>query len=119
MKKQQLGEVLVQRGSLTEEDLSRALAIQQEKEIRLGELLLQSGRVPKAEIAAALAQVQAVPYADCPPPAIAPEVLALLPHFIALRCCALPLQSAGKTLVVAMADPQNLLLRDELRFSTG
>ena len=95
MKKQQLGEVLVQRGSLTREDLSRAIAIQQEKAIPLGELLLQSRLVSKPEIAEALAEVQGVPYADCPPPMIEPEVLALLPHFIALRCCALPLQSKG------------------------
>ena len=119
MKKQRLGEVLVQQGTLTEEELNRAVAIQQEKEIRLGELLLQSGKVSKSAIVAAMEQVQGVPYADCPPPAISPEVLALLPHFIALRCCALPLECQGKELVVAMAEPQNLLLRDELRFSTG
>jgi len=119
MKKQRLGEVLVQRGCLTEEELTRAIAIQQEKAIPLAELLLQRRLVSKAEIAAALAEVQGVPYADCPPPIIEPEVLALLPHFIALRCCTLPLESKGKTLVVAMAEPQNLLIRDELRFSTG
>ncbi len=119
MKKQRLGEMLVERGSLTEADLSRAIAIQQEKGIPLGELLLQSGLASKNEIATALAQVQGIPYADCPPPMIEPDVLALLPHFIALRCCVLPLYIKGKTLVVAMAEPQNLLIRDELRFSIG
>src|SRR5262245_59292099 len=119
MKKQRLGELLVQRGTLTEDQLNRAIAIQQEKEIRLGELLLQSGQVSKGDIGAALAQILGVPYAQLPATAIAPDVLELVPHFIALRCCALPLQSHGRALVVAMAEPQNLLLRDELRFSTG
>ena len=119
MEKQRLGEVLVKRGNLTQEGLSRVMAIQQEKAVPLAELLLQDGLVSKAEIASALAEVQGVPYADCPPPKIEPEVLALLPHFIALRCCALPLYSEGKKLVVAMAEPQNLLVHNELRFSTG
>lgn len=105
MKKLRLGEVLLQRGSLTEDDLNRSLAIQQEKAIPLGELLLQSKLVSKKEIAEALAEVQGVPYADCPPALIEPDVLSLLLHFIALRCCALPLHSKGKTLIVAMAEP--------------
>jgi len=32
------------------------------------------------------------------------------------RCCALPLKDAGKELIVAMAEPQNLTVLDELMF---
>ncbi len=46
-------------------------------------------------------------------------MLKLLPHAIAKRCCVLPVHCQGTKLVVAMAEPQNLQVLDELRFSTG
>ena len=47
-------------------------------------------------------------------------MLKLVPHALAKRCCALPIQTSGTTkLVMAMAEPQNLQIIDELRFSTG
>jgi len=48
--KKRLGEVLVQQGSLTQEDLNRAVALQQQKNLRLGEVLLQDKFVSRAEI---------------------------------------------------------------------
>jgi hypothetical protein len=65
--KKKLGDVLVQQGTLSEEDLNRAVTLQQERSMRLGEMLLQDGLVSKEEIASAMELVQGIPYADCPP----------------------------------------------------
>ena len=119
MVRKRLGDVLTERGKISQEDLDRALATQQEKTLHLGELLLDRGLVSKTDIGRALEEVNRVRYAECPPPAIKPGVLALLPPEVASRCCALPLELDGKRLVVAMAEPQNLELLDQLRFSTG
>ena len=120
MPKTRLGQVLVERGILTEEDLNRAVAVQQEsKQMRLGEILLESGSASKQEIAAAIAQVQGVEAAASLPAAIAPKALALLPRSVALRCCALPLELKDNLLIVAMAEPQNLILLADLAFSSG
>jgi hypothetical protein len=73
--KKRLGDVLVQQGSLTEHDLNRAVAMQNEKVMRLGEILLQDGFVSKAEIGKAMEQVQEIAYAECPPASIAPQIL--------------------------------------------
>ena len=117
--KKRLGEVLVQQGSLTQEDLNRAVALQQQKNLRLGEVLLQDKFVSKAEIGQALEQVQGAPYVECPPASIEAKVLATIPHAIAARCCALPLEIQGRELIIAMAEPQNLGFLTELRFRAG
>jgi type IV pilus assembly protein PilB len=117
MKKKRIGEVLVERGSLDEVSLLRALAIQEKKKGRLGEVLLRNAPVSKQEVAKAIEQVQGVPYVECPPSSIAPETLKLLPRAMAVKCCALPIEVQKNALVVAVAEPQSLALLDELRFS--
>jgi len=119
MEKKRLGDVLLEHGSLSRGDLDRTLVEQQGKGVRLGEMLLESGLLSKADIAAALEEVSRVGYVECPPPTIAPDVLALIPPHVALRCCALPLERKVKKLVVAMAEPQNLEFLNELLFSAG
>src|SRR6476659_8959909 len=116
-----LGDVLVERGSLSLKDLSRAIQLQkeQEKNTRMGEILLRNHLVSKTEVGMAMEQLQNIPYAECPPPAVDPAVLELVPQSTAVRCCALPLEVKGRKLIVAMAEPQNLAFLDELRFSVG
>jgi type IV pilus assembly protein PilB len=117
--KKRLGDVLVQQGSLSEQELNRAVALQTEKVMRLGEILLRDGFVSKSAIGNAMEQVQGVQYAECPPEKIEERVLARISHSLALRCCALPIAIEGSELVVAMAEPQNLTFLDELRFRAG
>jgi type IV pilus assembly protein PilB len=117
--KKRLGDVLVQQGTLSEQDLNRAVALQNEKVMRLGEILLQDGFLSKSDIGNALEQVQGVPYAECPPEAIEAAVLERVSLNLALRCCALPLEVKGRELIIAMAEPQNLTFLDELRFRAG
>ncbi len=119
MKKKRLGEVLRERGHISPADLNKAIEDQQGKLIHLGELMLDRGLVAKSELAAALTEITHVPYVDCENLEIEPEVLSLLPRAIAKRCCVLPIHCQGTKLVVAMAEPQNLQVLDELRFSTG
>src|ERR1700690_2577100 len=119
MKKKRLGEVLRERGHISPADLNKAIEDQQGKLIHLGELMLDRGLFAKSQLAAALTEITHVPYVDCDNLEIEPEVLSLLPRAIAKRCCVLPIHCQGTKLVVAMAEPQNLQVLDELRFSTG
>lgn len=119
MKRKRLGEVLRERGHISSSDLIKVIEDQQGKLVRLGELMLQRGMVSKKDLANALTEVTRVPYVDCANAQIDPEVLKLLPQATARRCCVLPLHCQGNKLVVVMAEPQNLQIIDELRFSTG
>jgi type IV pilus assembly protein PilB len=117
MVKKRIGDVLLESGQITEQDLNRALAIQKEKKLRLGEALLHTN-IAKTNVGKAIEEVQGVPFIQCPDD-ISPEVLATVPRAIAVRCCALPLRVNDRILVVALADPQNLTHLDELQFCSG
>ena len=54
MKKKRIGDVLLERGSVAEEDLNRALAIHHEKNVRLGEALLQTVQIPNIRFCGSL-----------------------------------------------------------------
>jgi type IV pilus assembly protein PilB len=119
MKRKRLGEVLRERGHISHAELTKAIEEQQGKLVHLGDLMLERGLVSKQDLASALAEVTHVPYVDCETLEIDPEILKLIPRPMAQRCCALPIHAEGTKLVVTMAEPQNLHVVDELRFSTG
>jgi type IV pilus assembly protein PilB len=119
MKKKRLGEVLRERNQVSADDLNKAIQDQQGKLVHLGELLLQRGIVSKENLIAALAEVSRIQYVDCASVSIDDSTLSLIPAAMAKRCSALPLEVDGAKLVVALAEPQNLQLLDELRFKSG
>lgn len=119
MKKKRLGEVLRERGHLSAADLNKVLIDQQGKRIHLGELLLQSGLVAKGDLVSALAEISTIPYLDCTRVQVDPEALKLVPRAMAKRCNVLPFKVQKSSLVVVMAEPQNLNTLDELAFKSG
>jgi hypothetical protein len=118
-KRRRLGEVLHQRGHVLAEDLNQALQEQRGKLIHLGELLLQRGTVSKPDLISALGEVGTLAYIDCTAAQVSAEVLKTIPAEIARRHDVLPVKVHNGKLTVAMAEPQNLRLIDELRFKTG
>ena len=119
MARKKLGEVLRERQQISCEALDSAIQEQKKKLVRLGELLLHKEAVQKDELVSALEEVTGVAYVDASTADVDPEVLDLVPRELAEKHCVLPLERKGKTLVVVMADPQNLHVLDELRFATG
>ena len=118
MSRKLLGQELVERGVLTREQLDAVLE-QQDRAERLGESLVSQGLVSKEDIGRALESIKGVAYAGGSPTTIDPEVRVRIPGAVARRCCALPLSIEGNTLVVAMAEPQNVSQVEELAFSAG
>jgi type IV pilus assembly protein PilB len=119
MPRKRLGEVLRERGHVSEEDLSAAVQAQQGKLIRLGEMLLERGKVTKNDLASALEEITRVSYLPCLTTPIQPQALKLVPRQVAVRHLVLPVAVQGQQLVVVMAEPQNLQALDELRFVAG
>ena len=119
MKRKKLGEVLQERGKISPTDLARVVQEQQGKVIRLGELMLKRGLVDKADLATALEEVTRVRYVDLQELTPDLEMLRLIPAGVAQRCLALPLRRENGKLVVVLAEPQNLSVISELRFTAG
>ncbi len=119
MKKQKLGEVLRDRGQISLTELAQAVADQVGKIVPLGELLLERGLVDKKDLVCALEAVTHVRYVDCTALTPAQAVLNKLPAHIARKCMAMPIEQQGAELVVVMADPQDLALLDEVKFTAA
>lgn len=119
MKKKRLGEILLERGQVSETNLQTALRDQRAKFLHLGELMLDRGYVPKPDLVEALREVSGVPYLDCTSVQIPFSTLNLIPQATARRFRALPVKVEGKDLTVVMCEPQDLPALDELQFRTG
>ncbi len=119
VRKRKLGEVLQERGHISQHNLTRAMQEQAGKTILLGELLLGRGLVSKDDLVAALEQVTGLRYVDCGSATVDENMLKFVPRRVADRYCALPLCREGNKLVTVMAEPQNLHTLDELRFVSG
>jgi len=119
MKRKKLGEILQDRGKITAASLQNLFEEQQGKMVRLGELILERGLVDKASLVKALEEVSRVPYLDCASVQCDTKVLQSIPRAMAMRLAVLPIRTEQSRIVVAMAEPQNVTIIDELRFTTG
>jgi type IV pilus assembly protein PilB len=119
MRRKRLGELLQERGKISAESLQQLFQDQKDKGARLGELILESGLVEKSALTKALEEISRVPYLDCTSITCEPQALQAIPYEIAHRLAVLPICHQQSTLVVAMGEPQNLTVLDELRFITG
>jgi type IV pilus assembly protein PilB len=123
VKKKKLGEVLRERGQISQTNLAEALVEavveKQGKVVLLGELLLERGLVDKAQLASALEVVTNIPYVDCAAVAPEPSAFRKIPWELARKCLAFAIGHQGSKLVVVMAEPQNLAYLDEIKFTAG
>jgi type IV pilus assembly protein PilB len=114
-----IGEVLVEMGAISRADLEAALARQRTDGRRLGEILVAEGRITPARLADGLARRLGVPRADMRS-ARDPEIARLLDARAQRRYLAVPLGvEADGAVVMAMADPADVLALDDLRMMVG
>jgi len=119
--KLQLGQLLLARGIVTPEQIEKALAEQKEKGHRklLGELLVEMGYCTENQIASALAQSYGVPYAQVGPKICDPKTLEILPREFLQEYIVLPLFKVHDVLTVAVSEPTNVFLIDEIERISG
>jgi len=119
--KTQLGQLLLERGVVTAEQIETALTEQKDKGHRklLGELLVEMGYCTDNQIASALAQAYGVPYAQASPKICDPKVLDILPREFLEEYIILPLFKVHDVLTVAVSEPTNVFLIDEIERLSG
>lgn len=114
------GEVLVDMGLLTPEQVEQAIAEQQHSHQRVGEIALAKGWVTKSDLMHALAHRLGVKYLDLTGTRVDPVALELISERDARRYSAIPVGFVDEhTVLVAMADPSNIVAIDDLRILTG
>jgi len=117
--KVRLGDVLVDEGLLSKEQLKQALERQRETRQRLGEMLVEDGILSGAALVRTLGARLGVPGCQLRHGLMDPALLSLIGEEEAERLCAIPMFKVRDTLTVAMAEPQSLPDVDRLRQLTG
>ena len=112
--KYRLGELLVQRGLISENQLNEALEQQKQTGRKLGRVLVDSGIVTEERICVAIANQLGIPYIDLREKTLDPAQVKLLPETMARRFRALLIGQHEQHYVVGMADPSDIFAYDEI-----
>lgn len=120
-RKLQLGQVLLSRSIVTAEQIESALSCQRDSGHKklLGELLVELDYCTENQIASALAEAYGVPYAAISPKLCDPMVVELLPREFLEEHTVLPLYKVRNVLTIAVSEPSNVFLLDEIERLAG
>lgn len=114
-----LAEILVKQGLIRPEQMAKVLDEQRKNGQRLSAVLIQQGLVKDPQILKALEKHYGVPGVDLNSFTIQAGVTELVSRDYCEKNALIPIQKVGdSTLVVAMLDPSQVQIRDDLRFLT-
>jgi len=114
-----LGDLLVNSGKIKEEQLEFALQVQKEKKKKLGETLIELDMVTEKDIIEVLEFQLGIPQVDLEKYYIEPDVPHLVSESFARANLLIPIKRDGMRLAVAMSDPLNILVINDLEIITG
>jgi type IV pilus assembly protein PilB len=118
-KKRKLGEILIEAGLLTAEQLENALNLQKGKNKRLGKILLELGYADESKVAQTLAEQLDIPLVVCKQHSPTKNILLQVPKDIAEEKIILPLRIKDRTMLLAMANPLDWRTIDDISFKSG
>ena len=114
-----LGDILVESGFLNATELAEVLSVQKETGKRLGEVIVESGLMSEFDILRAVSSQYNYPIIDLSGIDVDPKATALLTQRFCEDNVVFPIGFDGDNLVVAIDDPMNITIEDELQFQTG
>jgi len=124
MKNIPIGQLLVESGFITEQQLDSALKKQKDKDanpegLKLGDMVLKLGYVSETQLVHALSTRLKVPFVDLTTTKIDVEAVKKIPEAIARKHICVAYRVGGGRLYVATNDPINFFIFDELKVTTG
>jgi type IV pilus assembly protein PilB len=117
--KKRLGEMLVEAGALSEDDLGRALELQKNSGRKLGTVLMQEGLLTEASLLDVLRRQLNVDVVSSGDLVVDDAAWKRVSEDLIKRYTVLPLRIQGRELTLAMSDPFNIMAIDDLKFATG
>lgn len=117
--RKRLGELLVETGLLSEENLTRALSEQRSRRRKLGEVIVELEMAAEEEIAQALSLQLGVPMIDLANMPVEPQAIDLIPEKVARKHLIIPISIDQRDLHIAMADPLSFEAFEDVRFASG
>lgn len=117
--KKRLGELLLESGMISEQELQMALEEQQRTRKKLGDVLLTQGALTEHQLIEVLEFQLGIPHVTLSRFQVDAKLSQVIPEQMAKRYQVLPIRMDGRKLMVAMTDPLDLFIIDDLRMSTG
>lgn len=114
-----LGDMLLQAGLITKEQLEKALAEQKTSGDKLGACLIKMKFITEEATTDFLGKQFNVPTINFSNKEIDPQVLKLIPADVAQKCQVIPVARVGRTLHVAMSNPADVFTLENIQFLTG
>lgn len=114
-----LGTALLEAGHITKEQLALAVDEKKSSGKHLSRVVVEKGLVESATVVGLIAEEAGVEAIDLEAETIDPAAVGLVPEALLRRYTVLPVSGVSGSLVVAMADPSNVLAIDDLRAVTG
>ncbi|TMK60027.1 MAG: type II secretion system protein GspE [Actinobacteria bacterium] len=118
-KSKQLGQILIELGFITPEQLETALEEHRKTPKSLGRVLIDLGMIKEADLVRALAEQVGLEFVDLNEFPIDATATVLLPEALSRRYRAIPIGERDGRLLVAMSDPANVYALDDIRTITG
>ncbi|MFO7981736.1 MAG: type IV-A pilus assembly ATPase PilB [Candidatus Aminicenantes bacterium] len=114
-----LGELLLKEKLLNSEQLKSAEEYQKQNDVAMGSALISLGLVSEEEMAQALSRQLGYPYINLDQFEVYPDVISLIPVEIAQKYLIMPIHRIRSFLTLAMVDPTDLDVIEDIRFRTG
>lgn len=117
--KKSLGESLVEKGLITDEQLRQVELEARANAQPLRSIIIKKGLITEDDLTGFLSQQFDLPLIDLTNYLIEPEVIDLIPEDLARKHLLVPILKIGNSLTVAMVDPLDVFALDEVQMKTG
>ncbi len=118
-RKMRLGDLALEAGLITEEQLQHVLTVQKETKKPLGSILIDYGFISEPQLIELLGKHLDIPHVNLSRVEIDPAVATSIPLDLARRYRVIPIKKEGKRLTLAMVDPMNVEALDSAALFTG
>ena len=117
--RERLKEILIRDNLITESDLEKALHEQKKSGGELSKILINLNLISEDDLARVLSEGLGIPPIDISRMRINSDVIKVIPQALAVKNQIMPISKIGNNLTIAMADPMNIFVIDNLKAFTG
>lgn len=117
--KKKLGDLLVESGLITMNQLDEALGLQKQTGKKIGEILIDKGYITRKSICEVLEYQMGIPYVDLALLRVEPQIARIIPENMARKHEIVSIKLENNVLTVAASDPLNSIAFDDVRIFTG
>lgn len=100
-----IGQILINMGAITPDQLDQALSMQKSNNLRLGEILIQEKLCEEEKVCFALSKQFSIPFVNLDEVELREELANVVSSEMAEQCMVIPLELIDRTLTIAVADP--------------